>query len=271
MSRLSPKDLDRVRRWLSAEGVTRPGEYRDTFLERRVQARMESMGARSIRDLLDCVDAGPKLREAFFQKFFVPTTEFLRNPEVLEEFVRLLTEMAPASKGPLRILSAGSSTGQEAYGVAALLRERGREFRILAIDRSVPSLRTLRAGRYEERLLAKVDKRLRERYFIREAGAYRVSGELASRVAAACWDLGVGLPRGPFHGVLLRNVLIYLTEEAKLRLLGEVSKILLPGGLLALGRAESAGHSALGVLVPRDREKRIYERRAEGRLAEEGG
>ena len=260
MSPLSAGDLCAVRNWLRGHGIARPEDYRDTFLSRRVQARMQAMGLEGVPDLLRAVDACSKNREAFFQRFFVPTTEFLRNPDVFTEVARLASQRAPAWGHPVRVLSAACSTGEEAYGIALLLLEKGLDCRVLALDRSRLALERVRAGAFEARVLSKVDKRLRERYFIHGAVGFKASDELLSRVQPACWDIGGGFPRGPFHIALLRNVLIYLTEEAKVRLLGEVARILAPGGFLVLGRTESAGRCVTGDLAPLDRDKRIYER-----------
>lgn len=265
MTAFSPRELGVIRSWLRKRGVVRPEEYRDSFLERRVRARMDAMGLSNVDELLRAVGPQEKSRDAFLQKLLVPTTEFLRNPEVFHEVSRILAERAPAWGEPIRVLSAGCSTGEEAYGLAALLDARGLEYRILALDRSSSALRALRAGTYDPRTLGKVDKRLSERYFNHRAAGYSVAGKLRARVLPARWDLGCGLPRGPFHAVLLRNVLIYFTEEAKVRLLSEARAALAPGGLLVLGKAESAGRAAPAEIVARDRERRIYERRVAGR------
>lgn len=271
MSPLSTKELGEVREWLKGRGIARPEDYRDTFLDRRVQARMQAMGLTRVVDLLRMADASEKCGGAFFQRFFVPTTEWLRNPEVFGEVARLASLRAGSWGLPVRVLSAASSTGEEAYSIALLLRERSLPCRVLALDRSMPALRKARAASFEERALAKVDKRLRARYFIPVASGYSASAELASSVLPACWDIGGGLPGGPFHMVFLRNVLIYLTDRAKMRLLGEVARILAPGGLLVLGRTESAGRCGVGELVTLDRDRRIYERRPGADQAEEGG
>jgi chemotaxis methyl-accepting protein methylase len=260
VSPLSAADLRAVKHWLRGHGIARPEDYRDTFLNRRVQARMQAMGQEDVHGFLRAVDTCSKSRDAFFQRFFVPTTEFLRNPEVFEEAARLTSQRAQAWGHPIRVLSAACSTGEEAYGIALLLLEKGLDCRVLALDRSRLALDRLRAGAFEERVLAKVDKRLRERYFIRGAVGFKACDELLSRVQPACWDIGGGFPRGTFHMVFLRNVLIYLTEEAKVRLLGEVTRVLVPGGILVLGRTESAGRCVTGDLAPLDRDKRIYER-----------
>lgn len=265
MTGFSARDLSVIRTWLRKRGLVRPEEYRDSFLDRRVRAQLDAAGLPDVKDLLRAVERDGKSRDAFLQKLLVPTTEFLRNAEVFREVARILEERAPAWGEPIRVLSAGCSTGEEAYGLAALLDARALEYRILALDRSLPALRAVRRGCYDPRSLGKVDKRLAERYFIHRTAGYSVAGKLRARVLPVRWDLGCGLPRGPFHAVLLRNVLIYFTEEAKVRLLSEARAALAPGGLLILGKAESAGRAAPAELVARDRERRIYERRVAGR------
>ena len=57
--------------------------------------------------------------------------------------------------------------------------------------------------------------------------------------------------------MLVRNIFIYLTEEAQERMVMAAEKVLVPGGLLVLGRVERIPHGLLG-WERADGECRIY-------------
>ncbi|MEW5764431.1 MAG: CheR family methyltransferase [Acidobacteriota bacterium] len=261
MSPLPDEDLRRLRAWITRSWGLAAGEYRASFLERRLAPRLRATGISSLQAYLAHADAHPAEARAFLGKLLVPTTEFFRNPEVFDRLQSLLAVRAGRPGWEtLRLLSAPSSTGEETYSLAALMEERGIRGRILAADRSRASLRTLSRGEYPLRTLRTLNRERFSRYFRAEEDAVSVAPALRRRVVAVCADLTQGLPGRGFHAVVMRNLFIYLTEEAQARLLREVHGALVPGGLLVLGRVEAPARACSGMFAVLDREARIYER-----------
>ncbi len=266
MSRLGEGDLRRLREYLAAAFGLRAEAYRDSFLERRVQPRIEAAGFPSLGAYLDHLRDHPAERRILLQKVLVPTTEFFRNPEVFHRLKPLLAERRETFRWKsLRLLSAPCSTGEEAYSLALLLEVSSWPGVVLAADRSLPALRTLRAGRYAARLLKPLDREGLSRYFTVEEGQGLAAPVLRRRVLPVCADLSLGVPGRGFHVALVRNLFIYLTEEAQERLLCEVHRALLPGGLLVLGRVEGLPRGASALFGTVDRERKIFERKAGSR------
>ena len=79
-------------------------------------------------------------------------------------------------------------------------------------------------------------------------------------ILPVCGDLTFGIPGSGYHVIALRNIFIYLTEEAQVRLLGEAKKALVPGGLLILGRVESLSRRSSHEWRTVVRDARIYAR-----------
>jgi chemotaxis methyl-accepting protein methylase len=258
---LGETDLDLLRGWIRrASGLT-AGDYRASFLERRLAPRLRATGLSSIGSYLQYLEAHPGEARTFLGKLLVPTTEFFRNPEVFDRLQALLAGRAGHPGWEvLHILSAPCSTGEETYSLAALLEERGLRGRILAADRSRTALRTLNRGAYPAKSLRTLNGTRFSRYFRAEEDGARVAPALRRKVLAVCTDLTQGLPGRGFHAVVLRNLFIYLTEEAQARILREVHGALLPGGLLVLGRVEAPARACSGMFAVLDREARIYER-----------
>lgn len=252
--------MEALRGWIERAGGLRGQDYRDSFLERRVRSRLAATGCADLKDYLVFLDGHPDERGALVAKLLVPTTEFFRNPEVFASLGRLLGERSAALGWQrLHVLSAPSSTGEEAVSLAILLAANRLAGRVLAADRSVQALRRLRRGTFPVRSLERLDKGQIAGYFRVEGDRATVLPGIARAILPVCWDLGQGLPGRGFHLVAMRNLFIYLTPQAQGRLLEAASRALVPGGLLILGRVESVGRSGTGSWSVVDREARIYE------------
>jgi chemotaxis protein methyltransferase CheR len=176
-------------------------------------------------------------------------TSFFREKDHFELLGKLLEEWLAAGQQRLRIWSAASSSGEEPYSIAMVVREAmGRhpvDARILATDISTRVLEKARRGVYDEEQLAPVPAAMRDRWVQRLPGAgetrYEVSRALRELVLYQRLNLSTPpFPmRGPFDVVFCRNVMIYFDLAVRTRLLTEVFRLLKPGGYLFVGHAES--------------------------------
>jgi chemotaxis protein methyltransferase CheR len=172
-------------------------------------------------------------------------TSFFREPWHFD----FLKDQNVASESPLRLWSAGCSTGEEAYSIAISLAEAGRltpQVKILATDVSSSSLETARAGRYSMSTLEGVSLERRNLGFQRGRGVHdgwtRIKPQIARPVSFRQHNLMEPWPmRGPFQAIFCRNVMIYFGPEAKDRILAGFTRVLQPGGFLFLGHSESLG------------------------------
>lgn len=180
-------------------------------------------------------------------------TSFFRDPMVFsvlsnEIFQRIVNQMTRGNR-PLRILSAGVSTGQEAYSLAMLAHENhciqadpGKEkFSILATDISTKALSVASAGIYSLRDLERgLDRHRRLRYFDAFGERFRVKSELRERIEFTCSNFNETLAfKGPFDLICCRNVMIYFDDALRKRLCEQFYQLLNPQGWLVLGSAEN--------------------------------
>jgi chemotaxis protein methyltransferase CheR len=174
-------------------------------------------------------------------------TLFFRDPPMFDVLrARILPALLDRRKGRrrLRIWSAASSSGQEAYSLAMLLLEMRidpRELEIFATDLSEKMLEKARDGRYVQ---FEVNRGLPAsclvRYFTREGLDWRIREHVRRMVRFERFDLrGNMASLGSFDLVLCRNVLIYFDQETREAIFDSIGKILHPGGVLLLGGAES--------------------------------
>jgi chemotaxis protein methyltransferase CheR len=166
---------------------------------------------------------------------------------------RLLTatvapELAPRLRHrPLRILSAGCSSGDEAYSIVISLQEAGLDhggaaWEIDACDLNPQRLAQAKEGVYEPGSLRACDEVMRRAYFDQQGGRFllrrrhRAGTRFFERNLAAP-DLG--FPNAPYDVIFCRNVLIYFSEAAFDRLITRFHASLADHGYLFLGHAES--------------------------------
>lgn len=257
-------------------GLSQPNRNRVT-LERRflAAARACGLGEDPALFLEELRKAEPGSRAFEAAANLVPNreTSFFRDVGQLHGFVdQLLTTSLQETSGPIRILSAGCATGEEAYSLAMLCFENlhrfyCRQVAIHGVDVSHEAIQRARAGSYGASALAKAGRGpegWQERYFRQEGDAYQVKSFLRAAVTfqqANLVDPASLAGMGGYDAIVCRNVLIYFdrtTLEATVdRLLG----LLRPGGVLLLGHAESGFVSHLDHLRRRHDDQVWFERR----------
>jgi chemotaxis protein methyltransferase CheR len=190
------------------------------------------------------------LEDAVVESILTGETSFFRDPHVFAALARdILPPLIRPGAAPLRILSAGVSTGQEAYSLAMLADEqcpRGGHsarggFSILATDISARALNVAREGRYHRReLLRGLDSGRTLKYFDVEGEFFKVKELIRQPIEFAEANFTDPLPfRGPFDLISCRNVMIYFDDTLRQALCRQFHQLLKPGGWLVIGAAEN--------------------------------
>lgn len=180
-------------------------------------------------------------------------TNFFREPEHLNF---LKNEIVPRlANRPVRIWSAGCSSGEEPYSIAVTLNEAlpdiwHRDVKILATDISDRMMEHARQGLYDEETLKTVPAQIKLKYFRRkevQSGhshvhnyKYQVIPQLQSLVSFAKLNLMGEWPmRGLFDVIFCRNVMIYFDKQTQENLVKRFWSILREDGYLLVGHSES--------------------------------
>ena len=151
---------------------------------------------------------------------------------------------------PLRIWSAASSSGQEAYSIAmTYLEHQSQTFdrlhapiQIVASDISYDMLEQCEAACYDRLALARGLSEERKRQFFENSDGQRmrVKAEVRSLVQFKHLNLlDSYLLMGQFEIIFCRNVLIYFSAETKRQIIAKLAAGLPSGGALVLGASES--------------------------------
>ena len=149
-----------------------------------------------------------------------------------------------AATRKIRVWSAASSSGQEAYSLAITLQEAlpsGWSYEIMGSDISTEMIKRAEMAEYSQ---VEVNRGLPAaqlvQYFERAGAHWRVSRHLRRNVSFRLMNLTAPLPAMPlFDVIFLRNVLIYFDVVTKKRVLRNVARLLRPDGRLFLGAAET--------------------------------
>ncbi len=218
----------------------------ETFAE--YLGRLQQTHARLMRDeLVEALTTG----ETSFNRDTHPFEEFHRRILPALADTVLIRREARETIPVARIWSAGCSTGQEPYSLAMAVSDyvstnsslalRPEQFRILATDVSAKSLSIAKEGRYSERDLDRgLSSELRSRHFQQQGEFWTANDHLKRLIEFRRINFIDRVPQlGPFEVILCRNVLIYFDTPTRQRLCDQFHQLLVPGGLLLLGSAES--------------------------------
>jgi chemotaxis protein methyltransferase CheR len=245
--------------------------YKERCLRRRIAVRMRAKGVHTYEDYARVLDGDALEYERLLDTLTINVTRLFRNREV---FTALATRVIPelwASPVPrLRIWSAGCSSGEEPYSLAALVHQhatalgatsRLARVDILGTDVHGPSLEAAAEGAYPAAAFDEMPPALRAAYFTDGAPPYRVSRELRRLVRFETNDLlRDRAPGSGFALIACRNVLIYFDRASQERLFDHFHAALAPSGFLVLGMVETLFGDARRRFETVDARTRIFRR-----------
>lgn len=185
-------------------------------------------------------------------------TYFFREPDHLNFMVETLIPafMSVRRGKPVKIVSAGCSTGEEPYSIAIMLRERfgaecERLFAITGVDIDSTAIGVARQGVYGTTSFRGMDQALIERYFAQqEVGKLRVAEAVRKQVQFEEVNLlGAAYPVSMQEPdiILYRNVSIYFPGQVQRDIFGRLAELLVDGGCLLVGASETIHHD-IGIL-----------------------
>ncbi|GGE25309.1 chemotaxis protein methyltransferase [Aureimonas endophytica] len=229
-------------------------DLKRTMLETRLRRRLVANGLDSFRAyaaLLRTPEGLERERQAFIDCVVTNQTSFFREPPHFEHLtVEELRRLAAGGREHgLRLWSAASSSGQEAYSLA-MIADRASEggrlfpFSVLATDISLRMLRAVREGVYAAEEAETIPAPLRQRHLLPAPdgkGGFQIHADLRRHLRLGQINLmhEQYMPGQVMDVIFCRNVLIYFKPEDQLAVVGKLCRHLRPGGLLFLGHSES--------------------------------
>lgn len=243
-------DFETIRTLIYDHAGITLAEGKQQLVYSRLSRRLRALNLERFSDYLALLGPATPEWQMFINALTTNLTSFFREPHHFPILAKLALTI---ERRPLRIWSAASSSGEEAYSIAITMAEVfGRldaPVEILASDVDTQVLEQGRSGIYPLERLDKMPLE-RKRQFFQRGGGER---EGYARVAPALqrlvtfrqlnllgsqWSIDQ-----PFDAIFCRNVMIYFDKPTQRRLLERFMRVLQPDGLLFAGHSESFFHA----------------------------
>lgn len=239
-----------VAEFLSRTIGLEPSSLGESGLVHAVDALMKIMGCDNERDFIEKIQNDTEAFDRLITATTVPETWFFREPQAfaaMEELAKSFHLKKPSAT--FRILSMACCSGEEPYSAAMTLIAAGipkENFCIDAFDINALSIELAMRGIYHKksfRTSTKAYAGLTERYFTpgNEDGQLVLDPEIITQVNFSQGNLTdpATLPsRKKYDVIFCRNVLIYLTPQARQSVLDCIRNMLFDGGTLFVGPSE---------------------------------
>jgi chemotaxis protein methyltransferase CheR len=247
---VTPSDYEYLRKLLKERSGLDLSADKQYLVESRLIPLARKNGLIGIGELVQKVKGGSDAltidvieamttNETFFFRDKIPFDHLRQSvvPQLLQ---------ARAGRRSLRIWCAASSTGQEPYSIAMLLKEFSHELtgwrvEIVATDLSLGVLEKARAGIFSQFEVQRgLPIQLLVKHFRQVGELWQLNADIRAMVQHRQLNLMQDFSHlGTFDVIFCRNVLIYFDQDTKIGVFNRLAKSLEADGVLALGAAES--------------------------------
>jgi chemotaxis protein methyltransferase CheR len=226
------------------------------LLEGRLGKRLHALHLTDFEGYLQLIKYGARKNEEmrfFYEAITINETFFFRNEPQFDAFEQtLVPEILVARRtngnAKLRIWSAASSTGEEAYTLAMIYMEKLKprypflEIEIIGTDINEAVLETARKGVYRDYSIRNMPAAYLNKYFTAKDARYHVRDDLKRLVRFEHLNLMDDARMRSMTSmdvIFCCNVLIYFDSRSKIQVVSRLYDALNRGGFLFIGYAES--------------------------------
>ena len=248
---IAVNEYDTFRRYLEDACGIVLGDNKHYLVTSRLKRVTEEFSFSSLSEMMNTLVKGNDrhLREKVIDAMTTNETMWFRDVYPFEILKKdLLPELAQ-NKMPIRIWSAASSTGQEAYSISMAISEFQQanpgkltsKVEIVGTDISQTVVNQAKQGSYDELSVVRgLSTERRDKFFRKKDDKWGINPDIMLRTRFTELNLLNNYALlGKFDIIFCRNVLIYFSSEMKKDILERMGQILKPGGTLILGGSES--------------------------------
>ncbi len=246
----SAADFEFVRNLLYTRSAMVVEPHKAYLVESRLtQLLRDTFTTHTRESMLAAMRHDRRLQDAFVEAMTVNETSFFRDTHPFESLKdHILPDLLQQRRisRVLNVWCAASSSGQEPYSLAMLLRDAFPSLaswtvKILATDLSQEMVMRTKLGTYSRiEVVRGLTPDLLKRHFLPMGEQFQVKADLRRLVEARAVNLIGPWPSMPkMDLVCLRNVLIYFDAKTKRAIIDQMADVIKPGGVLMLGGAET--------------------------------
>jgi len=253
---MTDKNYDEWRKYIYELSGIYFQDNKKYLLESRLQKRINYLGIDSFEKYLEYLRFNPKReleKKQLFEVITINETYFFRNQP---QFDALISSIIPeilasdhrVNKNKLRIWSAASSTGEEAYTIAMMISELIKpkypnlNVEIVGTDINFTVIETAKRGIYKEYSIRNTPPLYLKKYFRQNNNSYEIAHELKEmtnfKLVNLYSDTEMRMMTS-FDVIFCANVLIYFDAESKKRVVSNLYNSLNREGYLFIGYSES--------------------------------
>ena len=248
--------------------------YKRSTILRRIERRMLVTHTSSLAEFAHLLGDSPEEVHILVKEILIGVTNFFRDPAFFEKLkynaIYKIVERAREDE-PIRVWSAGCSTGEEAYSIAILFHEVmeelsvRRDVKIFATDVDSRAIEQAGKGVFSENIIDDITPGRLAKHFIKAGDQYQISKEVRRMIVFATHNMFSDPPFGKLDLISCRNVMIYFQPVMRRGLFAIFHSALKNGGFLFLGKSETAGEY-VNLFKPVCSAEKIYVHKAEGKV-----
>ncbi len=222
------------------------------LLEGRLAKRLQILNLPSFESYLQFLKYGRNKEEEFFHLCNAVTineTFFFRNNPQLDALERTIVPAIRQEnkEKSIRIWSAATSSGEEAYSIVMVFLERimpkypGLRIEVVGTDIAPGVLETAKKGEYSQYALRNLPEVFLKKYFVSQGERYILKEQVKQYVRFDSLNLfdrqQMKMMRN-FDIIFCCNVLMYFDQKAKVQVVGDLYNSLNRNGFLFIGFSE---------------------------------
>lgn len=248
--------------------------YKKTTVLRRIERRMVVTHCPTLSSFAHLLEENQNEVDLLVKDILIGVTKFFRDAEFFEKLKHTVIYNILENSGstdPIRIWSAGCSTGEEAYSLAILFHEAmdekklHRDIKIFATDVDTKAIEQAGKGVFSESIVDDVSAERLTRFFIKRNDQYQICKDIRKMIIFAPHNMLSDPPFGKLALICCRNVLIYFQPVLQKGLFAIFHSALKNGGYLFLGKSETASEYSK-VFTPVSIAEKIYMHRSDAKM-----
>jgi chemotaxis protein methyltransferase CheR len=256
MIKITPPELKVIAQYIYDISGIYLDQSKTYLFETRLSSIAEEFDCTNYKELHHKAKADPKkvIERKIINAISTNETLFFRDKgpfellqhKIIPEIIDSRQSKNPALKPNIRIWSAASSTGQELYSIAIVIKELMRSnntyrFTLLGTDISDDAVSQASYGKYNKFEIERgLDKKVLQKHFTLFGDSWKIKDEIRAMVNFRKFNLMHPFTSlGKFDIIFCRNVAIYFTLTDRKKLFNKIADCLADDGFLVIGSTES--------------------------------